>query len=462
MKQQRMTQNSLSGKIALAGLAFGLWGWNTSTAQAEDAIEPPPAFVELPNWLSLHIQGTYTTQGHGPFKSNFAPTEGANYMQSEEQMAETADATLYLGVRLGDLELYLNPEMDQGYGPSSTYGVAAYTSGEAYKAGHYLPYYRTPRAFGRYVLDLGGENVAVEDGINQLSGSHTANNITFTVGKFGIPDIFDTNTYAHDPKNDFLNWAIVESGAFDYGAELWGYTYGGAVEWTQDWWTLRLGEFNMSRQPNAAELTMNFQNNQTILEGEERHELWGQPGKVKLLGFLMSGAMGSYNDAINYGKANGQTPSTSSVLRSHLRPGGGINIEQQISPGIGVFAKASMNDGSYGEYDFTDINQSFTTGISIKGDRWGRDNDTFGVAGVISGISNDARHYFAAGGLGGLVGDGLLPSYGAEQVIEAYYKFTVFQPNETLMLDYQHVINPAYDPERGPIDFLSFRVHLEY
>ena len=433
---------------------------NTVAAYAEtEALLPPPSDY-LPDWLSLHLQGTYTTQGHPSFNSgNLA--DGQQSMLHQEQMAETGDMTLYLGLHLGEVELYYNAEMDQGYGPSGTYGVAAYTSGEAYKAGHYLPYYRNPRFFARYVMDLDGDNVDVADGMNQVSGSHTANNVTFTVGKFGIPDIFDTNTYAHDPRNDFLNWAIVESGAFDYGAELWGYTYGGAAEWNQDWWTLRGGVFNMSREPNSADLTHNFQNSETIVEAEERHTLWGKPGKVTRLSYLISGRKGAYADAINWGLANNQTPDTSQVRRSHLRPGGGINLEQQLTPDLGVFAKGSMNDGQYEEYDFTDINQSATAGLSLKGSTWGRENDTVGMAGVVSGISSNAQRYFAAGGMGGLIGDGSLPKYGAEQVLEVYYKIVMTQ-GAHLTLDYQHVTNPAYNVERGPIDFMAFRFHLEY
>ena len=449
--------NRKMGLIAGTVLTVAIWG--AAPLYAQDAIDPQPPAEEAPSWYSLHIQGTYTTMGHGPFHS--AIPNGSQSMLNEEQMAETADVTLYAGVRLGNVELYYNPEMDQGYGPSSTYGVAGYPSGEAYKAGQYAPYYRAPRLFGRYILDLSGETVNVDDAINQLAGSHQSNNITFTFGKFGIPDIFDTNSYAHDPKNDFLNWSVVESGAFDYGAELWGYTYGGAVEWNQDWWTLRAGLFDMSRQPNGAELTVNFQNNESIVEAEERHELFDQPGKVKILGYLMSAKMGSYSQAITAAGPGG-TPDTAAVLQYHLRPGGGINMEQQITPGIGVFAKYSANDGSYGEYDFTDINRSLSGGISIKGDRWGRDNDAFGVAGVMNDISTQAQKYFAAGGMGGLVGDGALPSYSTEKIIEAYYKITLMQPNETLTLDYQHVQSPGYDPVRGPVDFIAFRLHLEY
>jgi high affinity Mn2+ porin len=144
-----------------------------------------------------------------------------------------------------------------------------------------------------------------------------------------------------------------------------------------------------------------------------------------------------------------------------MRPGGAINIEQQITPDIGIFAKGSMNDGQYEEFDFTEINQSATTGLSVKGALWGRNDDSVGIAGVINGISSNAQKYFAAGGMGGLIGDGSLPSYGSEKIVEAFYKI-VFVPGIHLTLDYQHVQNPAYNTVRGPIDFFAFRTHIEY
>jgi high affinity Mn2+ porin len=425
-----------------------------SALSAQEEADP-----DRPDWYSFHIQGTYTTQGHPAFHS--AIPDGQQSMLSRSQMAETGDITLYAGLRLGGLEIYFNPEMDQGFGPSSTYGVAGYTSGEAYKAGQFSPYYRTARLFGRYVFNLGGETQSIADGLNQIRGPRQADNITVTAGKFGIADIFDTNAYAHDPRNDFFNWAVIESGAFDYGAELWGYTYGGAVEWTQDWWTLRAGFFDMSRLPNKADLTVNFQNSQTIMEAEERHDWMGRPGKIKILGFLMNARMGAYAEAVRLGAATGQTPDTALVRQFHLRPGGGINIEQELADGIGAFLKASMNDGRYEEYDFTEINQSLAAGIAIRGDRWGRPEDTVGLAGAVNGISSEAQRYFAAGGMGGLIGDGALPSYGAEKILEAYYRFGL-TPGVHLSADYQHVINPAYDTVRGPVEMWAFRIHAEY
>ena len=58
-----------------------------------------------------------------------------------------------------------------------------------------------------------------------------ADNLVITVGKFSVTDIFDTNSYAHDPKGDFLNWSLIDAGAFDYAADAWGYSYGVAAEW---------------------------------------------------------------------------------------------------------------------------------------------------------------------------------------------------------------------------------------
>ena len=136
-------------------------------------------------------------------------------------------------------------------GLSNTLGIAGFPSGEAYKIGMADPYLRLPRAFFRYTLGLGGAAQTIEPGLNQLAGTRQADNVIVTVGRFSVVEIFDTNIYAHDPRSDFLNWSIIDAGAFDYAADSWGYTYGVTVEWTQSWWTLRQGLFNLSRVPNS-------------------------------------------------------------------------------------------------------------------------------------------------------------------------------------------------------------------
>ncbi len=131
-----------------------------------------------------------------------------------------------------------------------------------------------------------GDPVAA--GANQLAGAHTEDNLVITAGKFSVTDIFDANTYAHDPRGDFLNWSIIDSGAYDYAADSWGYSYGIAGEWTQSWWTVRAGLFDLSRNPNVPALVRGFGQYELVAEAETRHTWWGEPGKLKLLGYSIA------------------------------------------------------------------------------------------------------------------------------------------------------------------------------
>ncbi len=192
-----------------------------------------------PDFVNFHGQTTFTWQGYPAFRS---PYQGTNSLPASGQGRETWDATLYAGVRLWQgAELWVNPEIDQGFGLGNTLGIAGYPSGEAYKVGFAYPYTRLQRAFIRQTINLGGDDQKVDAGINQFAESQTADRLVITVGKFSVADVFDTNKYAHDPRNDFLNWAIIDTGTFDYAAEPWGYTLGAAAEWYQGDWTLRGG-----------------------------------------------------------------------------------------------------------------------------------------------------------------------------------------------------------------------------
>ena len=59
----------------------------------------------------------------------------------------------------------------------------------------------------------------IDPDLNLLGGTQTANRIVFTIGKLSVVDIFDTNKYIHNPRNDFLNWSILDAGSFDYAAD---------------------------------------------------------------------------------------------------------------------------------------------------------------------------------------------------------------------------------------------------
>ena len=97
-------------------------------------------------------------------------------------------------------EFWVDPEIDQGFGLSGTFGVAGFPSGEAYKVGESVPYARVPRAFIRQTIDLGGDSQKVDAAANQFSGTQTANRLVITIGKFAVTDVFDTNKYR--PRSD--------------------------------------------------------------------------------------------------------------------------------------------------------------------------------------------------------------------------------------------------------------------
>ncbi len=407
---------------------------------------------------SLHGQMTLVEQYHPAFRS---PYRGANSLDAGSRGNETFDTTVYAGVRVWQGgELYANPEIDQGFGLSNTLGVAGYPSGEAYKVGSSDPYFRLQRLFFRQTFDLGGAGETVAPGANQLGGIRTVDNLVVTLGKFSVTDIFDTNRYAHDPRGDFLNWAVIDAGAFDYAADAWGYSYGAAMEWTQSWWTLRVGLFDLSRVPNTTALERGFGQYELVAEAEERHALWGEPGKLKVLGFLNRGRMGSYAEAVRLAQTTGQQPDTGLVRRYASRPGLAINLEQQIANNLGLFLRASLNDGSKEAYEFTEINRSLSAGLSLNGAGWGCPDDTLGVAGAVNALSGAARRYFAAGGIGILIGDGRLPHYEAEDIAEVYYRARLTE-QLSASADYQFVANPAYNRDRGPISIVGIRLHAE-
>jgi len=207
-------------------------------ATAQIAAPPPVA----QDW-AIHGQATLVVQGVGGFDSPYA---GANSL-TPHQLRETIDATAFIGARpWSGAELWINPEIDQGFGLSNTLGVAGFPSAEAYKVGRSTPYLRWQRAFLRQTIGLGGPRETVAAAANQLAGQRDADRIVVTAGKFGVGDVFDTNAYAHDPRGDFLNWSAVDTGSFDYAADAWGYTTGVAGELYRGDWTLRAGLFNLS------------------------------------------------------------------------------------------------------------------------------------------------------------------------------------------------------------------------
>ena len=423
------------------------------SAQAQSTQEQSPE-----TW-AIHGQATFVEQYHPAFHS---PYRGPNSLDPGSRGNETVDMTLFAGASpWAGGEAWANVEMNQGFGLSGTFGVAAFPSAEAYKVGSSEPYGRLHRLFFRQTFNLGGDEKPVDGEANQLAGSRTSDNLILTLGKFAVTDIFDTNSYAHDPRGDFLNWAVVDAGAFDYAADAWAYTYGGAAEWSFEDWTLRGGVFDMSKIPNGRELETGFAQFEMVSEVERRISLFGHDGKIKLLGFVNRADMAKYSDALALAQATGTLPDVALVRHYRSRAGGSLNVEQGLSDDLGFFLRASMDDGGRESYEFTDISKSLSTGLSLKGTSWDRKDDTVGLALEIGGISSAARSYLAAGGLGVLVGDGKLTSYGAETVVESYYDIQLIK-GINAALDYQFIANPGYNADRGPVSVFGFRLHGEF
>jgi high affinity Mn2+ porin len=407
--------------------------------------------------FAVHGQATLLEQYTPPFHS---PYVGQNSL-IPNQGRETLDFTAYLGWRLWQgAELWINPEIDQGFGLSGTLGVAGFPSGEAYKIGLSYPYARLPRTFIRQTINLGGDSEKVDGAANQFAASLTSNRLVLTVGKFAVTDIFDTNKYAHDPRKDFMNWALVDTGTLDYAADAWGYTYGVAVEWYQGQWTLRGGWFDLSSSPNSADIDSSFGQFQWLAEIERRYDLWGHPGKIAVTGFLSRGRMGSFQDAINLAQITGGPANIAAVRKYQSRGGISMNVEQEITSDLGVFMRAGWADGNIEPYEFSDIDRTVSAGLSLKGKQWARPDDTFGLAGIVNQISGVHQQFLNDGGLGILIGDGMLPHPGPEQIIETYYAFPLLA--STVTLDYQFIVNPAYNRDRGPVSVIGARVHAEF
>jgi high affinity Mn2+ porin len=407
--------------------------------------------------FNVHGQTTLVSQYALPFR---APYSGQNSLASNSGR-ETFDIDLYLGFRPWQGgEIWFNPEIDQGFGLSGTFGVAGFPSAEAYKVGAAYPYARIPRLFLRQTIDLGGDVQKVDAGINQFAGSQTTDRLVITVGKFSVVDIFDSNKYAHDPRGDFLNWTLVNTGTFDYAADAWAFTYGAAVEWYTGQWTFRAGVFDGPVVPNSTDLDPAFGQFQMVGEVERRYELWGQPGKIAVTGYLTRARMGNFADAVQLAALTGGPAVISAVRTYTSKPGISANMEQQILSGVGLFARAGYTPGKLEAYAFTDDDATLSGGASLSGKFWGRPNDTLALAGILNTISSVHQAYFAAGGLSALIGDGMLPHPGAEKILEIYYSLPIY--SWQLSLDYQFITNPAYNRDRGPVSVVATRLHAQF
>lgn len=407
--------------------------------------------------FNLHFQQTIITQSKPGFSAKYT---GDNSLLPTSETQSSLTTTLYGGARLWKgAQVYFNPEMSGGAGLSKTLGVAGFPNGETFRVGGDAPKIYIARLFFTQNFEWGKDKDVLTDDANQLAGTLSQRHFTITVGKFGMADYFDGNSYSHDPRTQFMNWSLMSNGAWDYPANTRGYVMGLYTEFAQPNWTLRFAATMVTTTANGAiwDQRIGKANSQT-LEFEKRYTLSGQKGAFRVLAFNNNGKMGSYKDALARNPVN---PEVDTLLSyGHRKYGFGINAEQSITNDFGVFAKLSYNDGKTETWFFTEIDRSLSFGGVLKGTSWKRGDDELGLAFVANGISQPHRDYLAAGGYGFIIGDGKL-NYGTEMLTEFYYKVHASK-NIAISPGYQFIVNPAYNKDRGPVSVFSLRLHVEF
>lgn len=405
----------------------------------------------------FHFQLTTVSQFHPDFRS---PYVGANSLIPDEPSAMTLTATIFWGVQLGKLgDFYINPEIAGGSGVSSAKGIAGFANGEAFRVGDPSPSAYVARVYLQHTFNLGGEETYIGESANKVSKTRTSRYIDLVAGKFSVADFYDKNSYSHDPRSQFFNWSLMSGGAWDYPANVRGYTWGVHLEYGAPGWAIRSSVVLVPQEANGNDMDLSIADARShTLELEKDFHLFNKPGTARLLGFFTLANMGKYANAT---AAQPTAPDITAVRRrGNSKYGWLLNIEQPVSDKLGLFARASWNDGTNETWAFTEIDRSLSIGLVHSGGFFPKNSDEIGFATVVNGISAPHKNYLGAGGYGFIIGDGQL-NYSPEWSTELYYKLNLFYPGFWVTADYQLVVNPAYNADRGPASLFAIRAHIE-
>jgi len=360
----------------------------------------------------VHAQATYVRQQKPAFS---APYSGTNSFLPRREGSYTFTSTLFFGLRYGDTELYFDPEFVQGAALSNLHGLGGFSNGETQRgSGPNLRGYRA-RLFARHTWNLGGAREEQKSDQHQLRTSYAAERIVLTAGNLSALDVFDAMDYSHDPRTQFMNWASLTYGAWDYPADARGYTWGAALEYITPAYEVRAGRFLVPLESNGLRLDWApGRQYADVAELELPYKLAGRPGAVRLLGFHNRVNAGAFNDAL--AASGGAVPDLTTVRHVQSKSGIGLSTQLELSDAVAAYVRAGWNDGKTETFMFTEIDRSLAAGALIKGLSWGRPQDSVGIASYINGLSAEHRNYLAAGGLGFFLGDGRL-NYAAERIV---------------------------------------------
>jgi high affinity Mn2+ porin len=431
---------------------------------SEDTLTVFPHSETSRYWISG--QANVILQWHPQFRAKYT---GPNSLTPDAQSATTHVLTLYTGYQLTHTtEVFADVEYATGGGIGHAFGLAGYTnldsvrtvSGAALSTAPYLA-----RLMLRQVIALTDERVEAERDPLHLATSLPARRIEFRIGKFDVVDFFDVNSFGSDSHLQFMNWTVDNNGAYDYSANTRGYTDGAMLEYDDHWFTARFAETLMPKVANGINLDADVARARAAnLEFEARGNLFlRRAGVVRLLSYLNQANMGSYEQAIEEYLASNRTSSPSIIAtrrQGRHKYGFGLNFEQEIISQVDVFGRLGWDDGRNESFAYTEDDRTAEIGGFAKGSWWKRHNDRAGVAFVANGIVKAHQEYLGLGGLGFLLGDGHL-TYGPEKIIEGFYTAHLWR-GFYVAFDLQHINNPGYNKDRGPVLVPGVRLHVDF
>lgn len=463
-------------------------------AEVSEPTPRPHEQFDFMNWLAhegLHDLGQERWNGYGqftyisnwklPFSATYTNLGGSNHsLLPGAERSFTGTVTLFLGLALWPgAEAYFVPEAISMQPLSGLAGLGgAIQNAELQKGGGATPQLYQSRFYLQQTLAFGGARVAKESNPMQLGGATTSRRLVLRAGNFSVIDFFDKNAFSGDLRQQLMNMAFLTYSAYDFAADARGYSYGGMAELFWDDWSLRAARMAPPQDPNQQPLDFRLDKVWgDQVELEHKHFLFGQGGAVRVLAFRNQENMGRFTDAIaafradpaknaaacasfNYGSRNAAAPDLCWVRRPNVKVGLGVNVEQSVTKDVGVFARGMIADGRTEVYSFMSSDASLSFGAIVKGAPWRRPKDLAGAGVGLGWISHDHASYLRAGGVDGFIGDGAIAA-DTESVVEAFYSVN-FLSSFWLTVDYQHITNPAYNAERGPVDVLGGRLHVEF
>jgi hypothetical protein len=421
-------------------------------------------------WLSG--QANIILQGNLPFHS---PYQGTNSFLSRGAYKTSLLGTFYTAFRPThsiryNNDLILDIESTGGRGLSEALGLAGATNLDVVRDPNlssvpYLSHYEIHQVIG-----FTQKSTTQEPGPWALAPSVPLRRVEFRVGKMSLPDFFDVNGPGSDSHLQFMNWTVDNNGAWDYAADTRGYSVGGMAEYDDRIWSIRYAIFAMPTVANGIDMDWAFsrahgQNG----EFEMRHSFVAKrKGTERLLFYANRAHMGTYREAV-IGFLNGSDFAKYGVtfptitLHEHfsaLKYGVGYNTEQEVTENLRVFARFGWNEGQHESFAYTEVDQTVLAGADYAGTRWHRPVDKVGVAVVSNAIKADHQEYLKLGGLGFLLGDGNL-NYGRENIVESYYNWHAWR-GLFYAIEVQHIDNPGYNRDRGPVWVGSVRAHIDF